>query len=956
MKSPGEQVNQIPVANPNNLARVRSGVVNFVGRNEQLKDLHQQLQEKERIAITTVTGMAGVGKTELAIQYAQRQKQQSTYPAGICWIQVQASNPGEQLLSFAKSQLNLNPPEDWELSEQLDYCWSRWPPLDGDVLYILDDVRDYEDIEGYLPPQESRFKVLITTRKYWLSESFEQLRLEVLDEKAALELLTSFIGKSRLEKESKVASQLCNDLGYLPLGLELVGRFLKRRSDWTLARMVQELEEKLNELKPSGGMTAQRGVEAALALSWEELDSQGQWLGCLLSLFALAPIKWTLVETCLSITNTSQDSILQRWFPTFSRLISSLIPSRKDKSLEVRDWKDVIEYSLLGLNLIRETEQENYQLHQLVRKYFRSKLEQMPEGEKLKQSFCKVMVLEAQSLPQSPTKEQVDGIAPSIPHVAEAATELQQWLEDEDLILSFIGLGRFYNGQGFYKLAEPWLKQCLEVRQHRLGQNHPDVATSLNNLARLYDNQGRYSEAEPLYLQALDLFKQLLGQNHPDVASSLNNLARLYDNQGRYSEAEPLYLQALDLFKQLLGQNHPDVATSLNNLAGLYRNQGRYSEAEPLYLQALDLFKQLLGQNHPYVATSLNNLAGLYRNQGRYSEAEPLYLQALDLFKQLLGQNHPDVATSLNNLAGLYSNQGRYQEAEPLLQQALELKKQLLGQNHPDVASSLNNLAGLYDNQGRYSEAEPLYLQALELTKQLLGQNHPDVASSLNNLAGLYSNQGRYSEAEPLYLQALDLFKQLLGQNHPDVASSLNNLAGLYDNQGRYSEAEPLYLQALELTKQLLGQNHPDVATSLNNLAGLYYNQGRYQEAEPLYLQALDLFKQLLGQNHPYVATSLKNLAGLYYNQGRYSEAEPLYLQALDLFKQLLGQNHPDVASSLNNLALLYRNQGRYSEAEPLYRQALEIAEQVLGKFHPNTLQINRNLTTLQLTVLQKHD
>ncbi|NEP28143.1 NB-ARC domain-containing protein, partial [Moorena sp. SIO3I6] len=218
---------------PHNLARVRSGVVNFVGREKQLKDLHQQLQEKERIAITAVvSGMAGVGKTELAIQYAQHQKQQSTYPAGICWIQVQESNPGLQLLSFAKSQLNLNPRKDLELLDQLDHCWSQWPPLDGDVLIILDDVRNYEEIKGYLPPQESRFKVLITTRKYWLSESFEQLRLEVLDEQAALELLTSFIGKSRLEKEPVAASQLCNDLGYLPLGLELVARFLKRRSHW----------------------------------------------------------------------------------------------------------------------------------------------------------------------------------------------------------------------------------------------------------------------------------------------------------------------------------------------------------------------------------------------------------------------------------------------------------------------------------------------------------------------------------------------------------------------------------------------------------------------------------------------------------------------------------------------------------------------------------------------------
>jgi tetratricopeptide (TPR) repeat protein len=90
-----------------------------------------------------------------------------------------------------------------------------------------------------------------------------------------------------------------------------------------------------------------------------------------------------------------------------------------------------------------------------------------------------------------------------------------------------------------------------------------------------------------------------LGNEHPDVASSLNNLALLYYNQGRYGEAEPLFQDALAMYQRLLGQAHPDVAASLLNLGALRHNQGRYSEAQTLLLQARPIYLSQLGPDHP---------------------------------------------------------------------------------------------------------------------------------------------------------------------------------------------------------------------------------------------------------------------------------------------------------------------------------------------------------------------
>ncbi|MDB9349358.1 tetratricopeptide repeat protein, partial [Nodularia spumigena] len=66
--------------------------------------------------------------------------------------------------------------------------------------------------------------------------------------------------------------------------------------------------------------------------------------------------------------------------------------------------------------------------------------------------------------------------------------------------------------------------------------------------------------------------KRLLGDNHPDVATSLNNLANLYYSQGRYDEAEPLYLQAFKIRQQVFGVDHPKTVTVRENLDNLRAN------------------------------------------------------------------------------------------------------------------------------------------------------------------------------------------------------------------------------------------------------------------------------------------------------------------------------------------------------------------------------------------------
>ena len=695
-----------PTGIPHNLPR--SGTVRFVGRTEALENLHQMVQQNNQVVIAAIEGMGGVGKTELATQYALLHLLLLTYPGGICWLRARDEDVGIQIVRFAQAKLGINPPEDWDLPSQVDFCWSRWH--EGNVLVVLDDVNDYPKVEPYLPPQPSQFKVLITTRlQLDLPQSFT---LDVLDESAALELLREWIGE-KISHELADAKELCQRLGYLPLALNLVGRYVKKRKI-SLAEMLRRLEKKglkheslerdKNDL--AWTLNVKRGVAAAFELSWEELTDRARHLGRLLSLFALAPIPWDLVES----VETGRDP---------------------------EDLEDA-RVELESLHLLQG--EETYRLHQLIREFFQAKLEQSDPANDLTRTFCQAMVGVAKQIPfsQSITRELTMAVSSAIPHVSVAARTLKDFFSNEDLAEPFTRLGWFYEGQGFYDLAEPWLEYCLSATQERFGADSPAVATSIHSLAWLYYNQGHYSKAERLYLQALELRKQKLGDSHPDIATNLNDLALLYTSQGRFSEAEPLAVKALELNKYLHGEEHPDVATDLNNLGLLYWSQKRYDKAESFYIQALELRKKLLGTDHPDVAVSLNNLGMLYKFQGRFSKAEPLYIEALKLKQSILGEEHPSVATSLNNLAYLYYDQGLYSEAESLYLRTLEIDQHLLNDDHPHLAIDFNNLALLYQAQGRYHEALSLYIRALEIFEKQLGLDHSRTTNCRKSLTQFF--------------------------------------------------------------------------------------------------------------------------------------------------------------------------------------------------------------------------
>lgn len=891
-----------------------SGAIQFIGRDQQMTDLHQLLGQEGRVVITAVSGMAGVGKTELALQYGQQHLKRRTYPGGICWFQSRELDMAGQIIDFAQTHLGLNVPDrsgdtKWSSEQRTDWCWRNWQPSGHPVLIILDDVTRYSDIEAYLPrpSNENRFKILMTSRNQDLGGATQVLVIEPLSPQAALKLLQSIVGKERIRAEAEDAEVLCQWLGNLPLGIELVGRYLRRKEDLSLAEISKKLESTLLSQyafnnRPDG-ITASRNLLKAFGLSWQELNKDSQQLACLLSLFAMAPIPWPLVELC---------------FPE----------SEAEMIEEIRD------HTLINLSLLKRSRSGFYKLHPLIREFFKRKSEKSIWADNLKLKICESISIESTRFPLGATQRDLRNWDHKIPHIKEVAENLSQCLTNSDLTFPFGALIGFYTSKGLYDHALPWAKKCVEITKIRVGKESLATIKSLENLASVFQLQREFEKAKNLFDESLKMQERLFGGESINLLDSINGLAAAYRHQGRYEKAEALFKRALKISKQFQKDDLIRYGRSLNNLAELYSTLGFYVKAETLLKEALGIFQQVWGDRHPHLAFPIRNLAEVYFFQNRFSKAEPLYKRALSLRRELLGNKHLDFATSLDNLASIYIFQGRHNEAELLASEGLETRRSVLGNEHLDVADSLSTLGQIYRLNGDYDEAENLLNESLRIRRSSLDENHPNIARGIHSLGSLRYSQNRYEEAISLIRHSLDILRFSLGESHLDVAETLSDLGNCYFAQKRYDKAKSLYEKALRIRQDLQVEDDLQWIKVLDSLVECYCAKRYFRKAESLYHQLLSLRLKLQGEEHPNLAANMNDLALIYGTQGRFDEAEPLLQKALSICRKIGGEDHNNVTSSICNLADLYCAQGQHEKAESFLKQNLELRIDMLGEDH----------------------
>ncbi len=689
----------------------------FVGREAELEAVQLWLAQKSVVAIC---GLGGVGKTQLAVQYAYQYRQAYSH---VLW--VSAAPPLDIQSQFASLAETLGISIIQQKVEDLVAQVQQWLASHSGWLLLIDNIEEEKEktitakLQAVLPKGWSG-RVLLTTRQAGPPMPIQPVVLKMLTAAEGAKFLVQQVygvtaAAASGHGEYAQAQALSQQLGGLPLALTQAAAYMREQGQ-DCAKYLALYQVYQKEL------LAERGER------WfndDHPEAVTVTLQASLQLVqARVPQALELLQWCAFLP---PDGIPEEVL----RAALAVNPLQLDKWL-----KPILSYSLLT----RDPQRQEVSIHRLVQAVLRWELEAVQS------QWVERLVTVMETL--FPVTQESSKDWAKIEHWQQCERLLSSALacgeESQRLAIETVTLARllgrvadYLRKKADYEKSLQWYKQALAIWEKEGDNEAAEVVSIRNSMVQVYYQKGDYATALSLAKETLEMSERVLGDKHPQTAVTLGVLGWTYYLKGEYENALPLCQRAVAINEEVLGKDHYDTGDSFNNLAAVYLAKGDYEKALPLFESLVEILERVLGTEHPDTATSLNNLAWLYQAQGKYEKALPLYKRALDVQERVLGTEHPDTATSLNNLAQLYQAQGEYEKALPLSQRALAIRERVLGTEHPDTAQSLNNLALLYQAQGEYEKALPLYERALAILNKRLGEQHPTTRTVANNYQDL---------------------------------------------------------------------------------------------------------------------------------------------------------------------------------------------------------------------------
>jgi tetratricopeptide (TPR) repeat protein len=808
----------------------------FSGRETELADLERKLKSGQyRAIVQAIHGLGGLGKTQLAREYAHRHA--SEYHI-VWWIRSGTSaNLAEDFSALARELGVLAtavPPAEIGFPAE-----SRGPGLRASIaaihaklkdrhdwLLIFDSAPDATAIGDFLPRMVTGH-VIITSRNPGWSEVAAPLSLAVFERQESLQFLAERTGLNCPDE----ADPLAEVLGDLPLALEHAAAYVVDRSI-TMAQYLALFQVRHAELlaraKPPQDYPAT--VLSTWTVSMDIVEKESPAASDLLRFLA----------------HLSPDAI-PRDVLQLGRAVAadSLATLAGDPVLH----HDAIEL-LRRFSLVSPLP-DSLSVHRVVQLVLRDSLSR-DERRRWAGSTLAVLAEAFRFDYMDPdTWKQGSKLVPSVLAAARHAETEEAGLVTVQAVLD--RAGRCLYVQGRFAAAMEVFQRGLRIAEKALGPGHGDVAELLNDLGLASKAQGDYAAARECLERSLSICEHLHGPDHDTVVTRLGNLGVLRMELGDNAGAEPLVRRALDAAERLHGPDHVSVARCLTYLGGLLDSLGQFSSARDAQERALGINETALGADHPLSALSKGNLAGALTfldGPGDLARARRLLEQALRTLEKVYGPDHPELVDTLCSLSSVLGSCGDPSEARTTSERALCLGERYYGPEHPSVGEALVAQAAALGNVDDLLGAQEAAERALSIDEQALGMDHPSVARDLRALGLVLFRRGDPDGAAAAAGRALRIDVTTRGPDHFRVAEDLR-LAAVVCSKRQPTKARELWERVLAIDEKAYGLDHPDVADDLVNLAEILRDLGNRAAARTRLLRAIAIRRKLLGDAHP---------------------------------------------------------------------------------------------------------
>ncbi|MEU2270931.1 tetratricopeptide repeat protein [Streptomyces olindensis] len=804
-----------------------------------------------------LTGMGGVGKTQLAADYARTAWDEKSVDV-LFWVTASAQSSVVSGYAQAGVELCRADPDDPDLAAKQFLAWlapkhgqrpCRW-------LVVLDDVADPSDLivhpddpgnrYSLWPPASPHGRVLLTTRRRdaaLFGDGRRRIEVGLFTPAESAEYLTEALkAQGRTEPADQLAA-LADDLGHLPLALAQAAAYLIDSGETavTYRNLLADRDTTLTDLAPDSLPDEQATVlAAAWSLSIDRADTLRPAGLARPMLHLAAMLDANGIPQRVLTGETARAHLAAH--RTAGGPTSEPVPvsvSDAVRALRALDRLSLIDHQ-------PDTPHQAVRIHQLIQHATRD-THTPHQNDQAARTAADALVA------AWPEIERDTDLAQTLRANAAALTGLAEDVlyESDGVHAVLVRVGASLGVTGQVAAAVEYFQRIAGVAHGRLGPDHPHTLAVRGELANWRGEAGDVVGAAATSAEVLEHMERVLGNDHFATLAARCTVARFRGEAGDAAGAAASLAGLLADQVRVLGDEDPYILAVRGELVRWRWRAGDAAGAMDASAELLEHLVRVRGNDDVITLSTRGNIACFRGEAGDAAGAAAAFAELLTDQVRVLGEDHPDTLTTRHNLACFRGEAGDAAGAAAAFAELLTDRVRVLGENHPSTLTTRGNIACFRGEAGDAAGAADAFAELLADRVQVLGEDHPDTMATRRFVARWRGRAGDAAGAAAAYSELVEHMVRVWGPDHPETLTARGNVAYWRREAGDAAGAAAAHAELLPDRVRVLGVDHPSTLKTRHNVAWCQGEAGDAAGAADAFAELLADRVRVMGEDHP---------------------------------------------------------------------------------------------------------